>query len=67
MIITFKDGSKKEMPLLVHLMTGYVATSFELGAKDVNYLVELYKRNPREFEAMLFQWQARFPENRVGG
>lgn len=52
------------VPMLV-AVHGYVANSIELTGKDVTAMRRLFERDPAGFRAFIFQFEARFPENRA--
>lgn len=61
-----KDGGVRDVPLVTSAAIGYVATSIEIGARDVRQMRMLFERNPDSFRAFICQLEARFPENRLG-
>jgi hypothetical protein len=66
MIIHLADGDTIYRTWKPSMLVGYVAERFELTADDLNNMVDLFELDRAEFRAALYQWQARFAENRVG-
>jgi hypothetical protein len=63
-IMTLKDGTKRELPLYA-IRAGFIATAVEISGRDANYMLRLLEANLTEFKTWLYQFQARFPENRL--
>ena len=62
-IMALNDGTTRELPLSA-VGAGFVATSVEIGGKDAAWMLRMLEVNPLGFRTWLYQFQARFPENR---
>lgn len=64
MKITLTDGSVIEKQFTPANCTGYRATFIEIDADDIRKMRNLAHRNPTQFQLLMNQLEARFPDRR---